>query len=58
MTETQILMNKPVFLGLSKLDLSKTLKRQAYSLRFEFPNKPVFLGLSKLDLSKTLMYEF
>ena len=25
MTETQILMNKPVFLGLSKLDLSKTL---------------------------------
>ena len=34
--KTQILMNKPIYLGLSILDLSKTVIHEFWYLKFEF----------------------
>ena len=54
MRKTQILINKPIYLGLSILDLSENVMRKTQVLI----NKPVYLGLSILVLSKSVMYEF
>ena len=54
MRKTQILINNPIYLGLSILDLSESVMRETQILI----NKPVYLGLWILVLSKSVMYEF
>ena len=53
MRKTQILMNKPVYLGLSILDLSKTVM---YEFWYDYV-KPKY-GKTKNFLYKTLLYGY
>ena len=48
MKKTKLYFNKPVYLGMTNLDLSKEL----------YFYKPVYLVMNILDLSKFLMYDF
>ena len=58
MKKTTLYFTKPVYLGMSILDLSKSLIALHMKKTKLYFSKPVYLGISILDLSKSLMYDF